>query len=141
MWSKYLLIVLLLIIIFLDLVLFQSIFGKMSFYFKIILFYALCLAFLLLIILINTASLVSFEVKKCYKLLNKLFITSNKQRITNLVKINIWIERNHKYMNFLSQYFLNFLYSCYYLLRESQRKTLDFIVGKYLCSTVFVYMK
>jgi hypothetical protein len=81
LWSKYLMIVLMLVIITLDLVLFESIFGKMSLFFKIILFYASIVLFLLLIILINTASSVSFEAKKTYKLLNKLFITigSNKQ--------------------------------------------------------------
>jgi hypothetical protein len=78
LWSKYLLIVLLLVIIVSDLVLFQSIFGKMSFFFKMIWFYGSCLAFFLLIILINTASSVSSEVNKSYKLLNKLFITNNK---------------------------------------------------------------
>jgi hypothetical protein len=77
-WSKYLMIVLMLIIIVFDILLFQTIFGKMSFYFKMILSYGSCLVFLLLIILINTASSVSFEANKSYKLLNKLFITHNK---------------------------------------------------------------
>jgi uncharacterized membrane protein len=79
LWSKYLLIVLLLVIIVLELALFQSIFGKMSFLFKIIWFYGSCLVFFLLIIVLNTASSVSFEANKCYKLLNKLFITNNKK--------------------------------------------------------------
>jgi hypothetical protein len=79
LWSKYLLIILLLVIIVLDLALLQSIFGKMSFFFKIIWFYGSCLAFFLLTILINTASSVSFEANKSYKLLNKLFITNNKK--------------------------------------------------------------
>jgi hypothetical protein len=92
LWSKYLMIVLPLIIIFLDFVLFQSIFGKMSFYFKIILFYASCLAFLLLIILLNTASSVSFEANKSYKLLNKLFITNNKQ-ISIRMRIKVWLQK------------------------------------------------
>jgi hypothetical protein len=35
--------------------------------------------FVLLIIVINTASSVSIEENKCYKLLNKLFITNNKK--------------------------------------------------------------
>jgi hypothetical protein len=46
---------------------------------KISLFYCSCSGFSLLMILINTASSVSFEAKKSYKLLNKLFITFNKQ--------------------------------------------------------------
>jgi hypothetical protein len=78
-WSKYLMIVLIIFTIALDLVLFQSIFGKMNFFIKMILFYASCSSFSLLILLINTASSVSFEAKKSYNLLNKLFIIYNKQ--------------------------------------------------------------
>jgi hypothetical protein len=78
-WSKYLMIVLILILIILYFVLFESIFGKMNLFFKMILFYVSCTTFSLLMILINTASSVSFESKKSYKLLNKLFITFNKQ--------------------------------------------------------------
>ncbi len=72
-WSKHLMIVLILVILELDLVLFKAVFGKMSFFFRIIVFYASGLLFLLLIILINTASSVSFVANKFYKLLNKLF--------------------------------------------------------------------
>jgi hypothetical protein len=79
LWSQYLMIVLMLVIVVFDILLFQTIFGKMSFFFKMIFFCASCLAFLLLIILINTASSVSFEANKSYKLLNKLFIFHNKQ--------------------------------------------------------------
>jgi hypothetical protein len=78
-WSKYLMVVLIIVIIVLDLVLFQSIFGKMSFFIKMFLFYGSCSGFSLLMILINTASSVSFEAKKSYKLLNKLYITYNKR--------------------------------------------------------------
>jgi hypothetical protein len=67
-WSKYLMIVLILVITALDLILFQSIFGKMSLFFKIILIYSSSILFLLLIVLINTASSVSFEANKSYKL-------------------------------------------------------------------------
>jgi hypothetical protein len=79
LWSKYLIIVLIFILIVLDLALFESIFGKINLLIKINLFYCSCSAFSLLMILINTASSVSFEAKKSYKLLNKLFITFNKQ--------------------------------------------------------------
>jgi hypothetical protein len=90
LWSKYLMIVLMLVIIVFDILFFQSIFGKMSFFFKMIFFYASCLEFLLLIILINTASTVSFEANKSYKLLNKLFITHNKQvSIRMRIKVRI----------------------------------------------------
>jgi hypothetical protein len=78
-WSKYLMIFLVLIIIALDLLLFETIFGKFSLILNIILFYGSSIMFLLLIIFINTASSVSFEANKSYKLLNKLFITKNKQ--------------------------------------------------------------
>jgi hypothetical protein len=91
-WSKYLMIVLILVIIVFDIVLFQSIFGKMSFFFKIVLFYASFVLFILLIILINTASSVSFEADKSYKLLNKLFITiSNNKQIWIRMKIKACI--------------------------------------------------
>ncbi len=78
-WSKYLMIFLMSVIITLDLILFESIFGEMSLFFKIILIYGSSNFSLLLIILINTASLVSFEANKSYKLLNKFFITQNKE--------------------------------------------------------------
>jgi hypothetical protein len=78
-WSKYLMVVLIIVIIALDLLLFQSIFGKMNFFLKIILFYGSCSIFSFLMVLINTASSLSFEANKSYKLLNKLFITDNKQ--------------------------------------------------------------
>jgi hypothetical protein len=88
-WSKYLMIVLMLVIIVFDMVLFQSLFGKMSLFFKIILFYASITLFLLLIILINTASSVSFEANKTYRLLNKLFIIIGKNK-------QIWIRMRIK---------------------------------------------
>jgi hypothetical protein len=78
-WSKYLMIFVVSVIIILDFVLFESIFGEISLYFKIVLFYGSSVFSLLLIILINTASSVSFEANKSYKLLNKLFVTKNKQ--------------------------------------------------------------
>ncbi len=88
LWSKYLMIVLMLVIIVFDILLFQTIFGKMSFFFKMLFFYGSCLVFLLLIILIKTASSVSFEANKSYKLLNKLFITHYKQ-VSNRMRIKV----------------------------------------------------
>jgi hypothetical protein len=90
LWSKYLMIVLRFVIIVLDLDLFETVFGKMSFFFKIFLFYGSSMLFLQLIILINTASSVSFEANKSYKLLNKLFITNNKQTSIRMrIKVRI----------------------------------------------------
>jgi hypothetical protein len=89
-WSKYLMFVLMLVILFFDMLLFESLFGKMSLFHKIILFYASIAFFLLLIILINTASSVSFEANKSYKLLNKLFITiGNNKQIWIRIKIKV----------------------------------------------------
>jgi hypothetical protein len=90
LWSKYLMIVLMLIITALDLAVFQSIFGKMNLFFKIILIYGSNILFLLLIVLINSASSVSFEANKSYKLLNKLFITKNRQ-ISIRTKVKVCI--------------------------------------------------
>jgi hypothetical protein len=91
-WSKYLMIVLIIVIIGLDLVLFQSIFGKMNFFNKMTLFYTSCSSFSLLMILINTASSISFEANKSYKLLNSLFITYNKQ-ISTRMRIKVWFQK------------------------------------------------
>jgi hypothetical protein len=88
-WSKYLMFILILVIIVLDISLFEAIFGKMSLFFKMIMFYASIGFFLLLIILINTASSVSFEAKKSYKLLNKLFITIDKNKVSITIKIKV----------------------------------------------------
>jgi hypothetical protein len=89
LWSKYLMIILMSVLIILDLVLFEAIFGKMSLFFKIILFCGSCLIFILLMILINTASSVSFEANKSYKLLNKLFIINNKKQISIAIKVKV----------------------------------------------------
>jgi hypothetical protein len=89
LWSKYLMIVLMLVIIVFDIIFFESLFGKMSLFFKIILFYGSIVFFVLLIILINTASSVSFEANKSYKLLNKLFITIGNNKL-------IWIRMRIK---------------------------------------------
>ena len=91
-WSKYLMIVLVIVTIGLDLNLFQSIFGKMNFFLKMVLFYCSCSAFSLLMLLMNTASSVSFEANISYKLLNKLFITYNKQ-ISIRTIIKVWIQK------------------------------------------------
>ncbi len=88
-WSKYLMFVLVLVIIVLDMSLFEAVFGKMNLFFKIIMFYVSIVIFLLLMILINTASSVSFEANKSYKLLNKLFITIDKNRISIAIKIKV----------------------------------------------------
>jgi hypothetical protein len=122
--------------------LFESIFGKMNLFFKMILFYGFCSAFSLLMILINTASSVSFEAKKSYKLLNKLFITFNKQ-ISIRMRIKVWIQTIFFSFHINYTLFLISKYSdsCYHLLRESLRERLDFIVGKYLFSTIFVFLK
>jgi hypothetical protein len=88
-WSKYLMFILIFVIIVLEMSLFEAIFGKMSFFFKIIMFYASIVIFLLLIIVINTASSVTFEANKSYKLLNKLFITIVKIRISITIKIKV----------------------------------------------------
>jgi hypothetical protein len=64
LWSKFLMIVLISVILVLDMVLFETIFGKMRFFFKMIGFYTSSLTFLLLMIFTNTASLVSFEANK-----------------------------------------------------------------------------
>ncbi len=90
LWSKYLMIVLMFAIIVFDIALFQSIFGKMSLFVKIIIFYRSMVSFLLLMIMINTASSVSFEAKKSYKILNKLFITiSNNKQIRFRMRIKV----------------------------------------------------
>ncbi len=88
-WSKYLMFVLILVIIVLDMCLFEAIFGKMNLFFKIIMFYASTVIFLLLIVLINTASSVYFEANKSYKLLNKLFITIDKNKTSFTIKIKV----------------------------------------------------
>jgi hypothetical protein len=88
LWSKYLMFVLISDIIVLDLALFETVFGKMNFFFKMLAFYISNTLFLLLIILINTASSISLEANKSYKLLNKLFITIDKKiSFSNKIKV------------------------------------------------------
>ncbi len=107
--SKYLMFVLILVIIVLDMSLFEAIFGKINLFFKIIMFYASIVTFLLLMILINTTSSVYFEANKSYKLLNKLFITIDKNKISINIKIKIWFQRflflsfeNYSYILFIT---------------------------------------
>ncbi len=112
-WSKYLMFVLMLVILFFDMLLFESLFGKMSLFHKIILFYASIAFFLLLIILINTASSVSFEANKSYKLLNKLFITiGNNKQIWIRIKIKVWILIINVFL-ILTQFLTIFLLSIF----------------------------
>jgi hypothetical protein len=87
-WSKYLMIVVITVILVVDLIFFVAIFGKLNFSFKIAIIYASGVVFLFLIILINTASSVSFEANKFYKLLNKLFITYN-NRVSIRMRIKV----------------------------------------------------
>jgi hypothetical protein len=89
LWFKYLMIVLISVILVLDLVLFETIFGEMSFFSTALMFYASSVVFLLLMILINTASSVTFEANKSYKLLNKLFITIDKKKISIFIKMKV----------------------------------------------------
>jgi hypothetical protein len=78
LWSKYFMIVLITVILALDLVLFEAIFVKMSFFFTAIMFYAS-----------SVSSSVSFEANKYNKLLNKLFITIDKKQISIFIKIKV----------------------------------------------------
>jgi hypothetical protein len=87
-WSKYLMFVLITVIIVIDLAFFVAIFRKSNVFFKILLIYGSFAVFLFLIILINTASSLSFETKKSYKLLNKLFITNN-NRVSIRMRIKV----------------------------------------------------
>jgi hypothetical protein len=108
LWSMYLMIVLMLVITALDSILFQSIFGKMSLFFKIILIYGSSILFLLLIMFINTASSVSFEANKSYKLLNKLFITNRKQ-ISIRMRVKVCIQTIKLVFKLIFLYSKNFL--------------------------------
>jgi len=92
-WSIYLMIVIMLIIIGMDIVLFHAIFGKIGLLFKVSLFYGSCFAFMLVMVLINTASSVSFESNKSYKLLNKLFLSRNISKISLTIRIKVWIHK------------------------------------------------
>jgi hypothetical protein len=87
-WSKYLMIVLITVILVVDLAFFVAIFEKLNFFFKIVIIYGSSVVFLFLVILINTASSVSFEANKSYKLLNKLFITYN-NRVSIRMRIKV----------------------------------------------------
>jgi hypothetical protein len=90
-WSKYLMFVLITVILVVDLAFFVSIFGKLNIFLKVLLIYGSSVVFLFLVILINTASSVSFEANKSYKLLNKLFIT-NKNQVSIRMRIKVWIQ-------------------------------------------------
>jgi hypothetical protein len=104
LWSKYVMIVLISDIIVLDLALFETVFGKMSFFFKMLTFYISNTLLLLLMILINTASSVSLEANKSYKLLNKLFITD--LVLQQIRGMNILKESNSCHLkSFLFLYF------------------------------------
>jgi hypothetical protein len=78
-WSKYLMFVVIVVILVVNLIFFVAIFGKLNFFFKIVVIYASSVVFLFLVIFMNSASSVSFEVKKSYKLLNGFFVTNNNQ--------------------------------------------------------------
>jgi hypothetical protein len=102
-WSKYLMFVLITVILVVDLAFSLAIFGKLNNFFKILSIYGSSVVFMFLLILINTASSVSFEAKKSYKLLNKLFITNNNQ-VSIRMRIKVWIQISF-YINVIFIYF------------------------------------
>ncbi len=127
-----------LVIIVLDIVLFESLFGKMSLFFKIILFYSSIVLFLLLIIFINTASSVSFEAKKSYKILNKFFITTaNKKQIWIRMRIKVWILTINLVF-ILTQFLIIFLLSILSQLLSLIERIAKKKIGFY-CWKIFIF--
>jgi hypothetical protein len=133
-WSKYLMIVLMSVIIVFDIVLFESLFGKMSLFSKMLLFYASFVVFFLLIILINTASSVSFEANKSHKLLNKSFITtSNNKQIWIRMKIKaciLIINLVFILMHFLIIFVLSIFWQLLSFIERIAKKKIGFYYWK-----------
>jgi hypothetical protein len=137
-WSNYLMIVLMFVIIAFDIVLFESLFGKMSLFSKMLLFYASFVLFFVLIILINTASSVSFEANKSYKLLHKLFITiSNNKHIRIRMKIKaciLTINLVFILMHFLIIFVLSIFWQLLSLIERIAKKKIGFY-----CWEIFIF--
>jgi len=92
-WSKFSVILLVLLITFMNTVLFLIIFKEMNIIVKIFMFYAFILSFIIITFYLNTASTVSYEAIQSYKLLNKLSIacTANKRvNLSKRVKVNVY---------------------------------------------------
>jgi hypothetical protein len=88
-WSKYLCVNLALVISVMNVTLFHTLYGEISFYFKIFLIYANIFFTLILFILLVSASDIHSEVKRTYKLLNKLFICCKINKIRANLKIKV----------------------------------------------------
>jgi hypothetical protein len=135
---RILLLCVILIIIVFDILLFQSLFGKISLYFKIILFYSSIVLFLLLIILIITASSVSFEANKSYKLFNKLFITiGNNKQIWIHMKIKVFIVTFNLFI-ILINFLIIFLLSIFWQLLSLIERIAKNEIGFY-CWKIFIF--
>jgi len=88
-WSKYLSANLALVMTVMNVTLFHILFGEISFYFKIFLIYANTFFALILLTLLVSASDIHSEVKRTYKLLNKLFICCKVNKIQAKLKIKV----------------------------------------------------
>jgi hypothetical protein len=88
-WSKYLCVNLALVMSVMNITLFHIIFGEISFYFKIFLIYANTFFALILLTLLVSASDIHSEVKRTYKLLNKLFICCKVNKIQAKLRIKV----------------------------------------------------
>jgi hypothetical protein len=88
-WSKYLCVNLALVMSVINVTLFHTLFGEISFYFKIFLIYENIFFTLILLILLVSASAIHSEAKRTYKLLNKLFICCKINKIKANFKIKV----------------------------------------------------
>jgi len=71
--------------------LFHTFFSEMNIFFRVIMFYVVIALILFLIIILMTASSVSIETNKSYKLLIKLIVNNQKTRLRTGNKIKVLI--------------------------------------------------
>jgi len=88
-WSKYLLLSLLSMNSMINMCLYNALFGGLDTNQRIFYFYIALIFVVLLIFILNTASSVSSEANKSYKLLNKLFVFSSRSKISRTKQIKV----------------------------------------------------
>jgi len=109
-WSKFSVILLVFFVTFMNTVLFLVLFKDMHIILKISLFYAFMLSFIIITFYLKTASGVSYEAVKSYKLLIKLSMTCDKRVIIGN-KVKVAVLYSSKNMNsFLFVLIFNFIF-------------------------------
>ncbi len=90
-WSKYLLSFVLILITAMNIIVYVSIFAVMDLYIRVIFVYLSITFISIYLIVINSASSVTYEAEKAYKLLNTLQVLSHKLKFPLYQRLKVYL--------------------------------------------------